>query len=73
MFILKVLSYVLVLIIAIAAAIIKYSVFPMMMSRRDRWRMSDWDYMVNRIVESVVLFFVLLIFGVAMVHSIFCG
>jgi peptidoglycan/LPS O-acetylase OafA/YrhL len=57
--------------ISLVAAIIQYRFFPMNISRRERWRTSDWDYQKNRFLKSVALFIFVMVITCAMVYGLF--
>jgi uncharacterized membrane protein len=54
--------YAVVFVIAVIAAILQYAIiFPMKMSRRERWRTSDWEYMTNRMIATIGTFILVML------------
>jgi hypothetical protein len=53
---LEILLYAVAVVAGIIAAVIRWKIYPLKVSRRDRWRTSDWDYVKDRILDALAYF-----------------
>ena len=67
MVVLEWILYVVCVLVAYAAFRFNWWLFPKKMSRRERWRTSDYDFFTNRALKSFVAGLVIAYFGIAIV------
>ena len=71
MVVLEWILYVVCVLVAYAAFRFNWWLFPKKMSRRERWRTSDYDFFTNRALKSFVAGLVIAYFGIAIVYAVF--